>query len=154
MIRGVLIAALLAWATGATGASAQTVAVCDWRAAARAIVEPWEANTRTFSNGKTRLALLDTVEPAAGAFHLLILSPPYNELGERQCRMISHDGTMGFAEMAFGALSAGYDPARGLLFDIPVRHVDAATGGITGGWLGLEVNQATGAIATRMGPAD
>lgn len=133
---------------------AQTVADCDWRASAQAIVEPWDANTRTFSNGKTRLALLDTVEPAAGAFHLLILSPPYNELGERQCRVISHSGTMGFAGMTFGELSAGYDPARGLLFDLPVRYFDPAIGDITGGWLSFEVNQATGAILTGMGPAD
>lgn len=133
---------------------AQSVADCDWRASAQAVVEPWEDNTRTFANGQTRLALLDTVEPAAGAFHLLILSPPLNELGERQCRVLSYDGTMGFAGMAFGELSAGYDPARGLLFDIPVSYFDPTLGDTTGGWLSFEVNQATGQILANIGPAD
>lgn len=148
---GLLIAALL---TPGTDAAAQEVADCDWRASAQAIVEPWDANTRTFSNGKTRLALRDTVEPAAGAFHLPILSPPYSELGERQCRVIALDGIIGFAGMTFSALIAGYDPARGLLFDIPVRYVDPAKRDIASGWLGFEVNQASGAILTGMGPAD
>lgn len=147
---------LLAMAMGLIGgaAAAQTISECDWRASAQAIAEPWEESTRTFSNGKTRLALLDTIEPAAGSFHMLILSPPYDELGGRQCRVISYDGSIGFAGMTFQALSADYDPSRGLLFDIPIRYFDPAFNDVTGGWLSFELNQATGAIKAGIGPAD
>ncbi|MDG4951587.1 hypothetical protein NLM59_11715, partial [Weeksellaceae bacterium KMM 9724] len=73
-------------------------------ASAGNIVEPWEDNTRTFSNGKTRLALLDTIEPAAGSFHVLVLSLPLNELGDRQCRTIGMGGGIGFSGADFSTL--------------------------------------------------
>lgn len=126
-------------------AAAQDVQECDWQASARAIAEPWETNTRTFSNGKTRLALLDTVEPAAGAFWLLILSPPYSELGDRQCRVIGRNG-MGFAGMDFASLSASYDPARGLTFLVPVQ-IYGSPDYVTA-TLSVTLNQATGQIVT------
>lgn len=147
-------AAVVSLALLASGASAQTVGDCDWRASAQAIAEPWQDNTRTFSNGKTRLTLTDTIEPGAGAFHLVILSPPYSELGDRQCRVLSYDGSIGFAGVAFQELSADYDPARGLLFDVPVQYYDAALGDTTGGWLSFELNQASGAISAYIGPAE
>ncbi|KMW60549.1 hypothetical protein AIOL_000711 [Candidatus Rhodobacter oscarellae] len=41
---------------------------CDaYQASALALPEPWEAHTRTYSNGAIRVALLDLIEPAAGA---------------------------------------------------------------------------------------
>ena len=126
--------------------AAQEVAECDWRASAQSIAEPWEANTRTFANGAVRLALLDTVEPAAGAFHLLILSPPYGETGERQCRVISREGTMGYASLDFAALEAGYDPAKGLTFTLPgVLYLpeESFSNSLR---LTLTLNQATGEI--------
>ena len=89
----------------ATPAAAQEAVPCDWAARADGIVEPWEDNTATFANGAVRLALIDTVEPAAGAFHLLILSPPLGELGERQCRTLGIGG-MGFAGLDFASLQA------------------------------------------------
>ncbi len=46
--------------------AAQTVGDCDtWQTSARNLAEPWEANSRTFANGDIRVALLDTIEPAA-----------------------------------------------------------------------------------------
>ncbi|CAN0606350.1 unnamed protein product, partial [Ectocarpus sp. 12 AP-2014] len=77
---------------------AQSVGDCDWRASAQALVEPWDApeNTRTFANGDVRLAIIDTIEPAAGAFHLIILSPPYDEVGGRQCQVVSTNSSVGF----------------------------------------------------------
>lgn len=122
-----------------------TVQDCDWQASARNIVEPWEAHSRTFSNGKTRLALMDTIEPAAGWAWMLVLSPPYSELGDRQCKVIGLNG-MGFAGMEFGALTADYDPATGLTFTVPVSVYDPATAMPGAATLRFTLNQATGAI--------
>lgn len=138
----------------ATPLAAQSVSDCDWRASAQAVAEPWEQNTRTFSNGKTRLVLTDTIEPAAGAYHVVIMSPPYGETGERQCRVVSYDGSVGFSGVEFSALSAGYDPAKGLLFDVPVQYYDPNFGDFSYGWLSLIVNQATGQIDAWVGGAE
>jgi len=127
-------------------AVAQSVNECDWISNAANLVEPWDENTRTFSNGKTRLALLDTVEPAAGAFHIVVLSPPYNEVGRRQCRIVSSSSGIGFSGIAFDGLDANYDPSIGLMFNIPVQQYDPSTGGGTDAMLYIQLNQATGAI--------
>jgi len=141
-----MIRLLPALILAAAPAVAQEVTDCDWRASAQAIAEPWADNTRTFSNGKTRLALLDTVEPAAGSQHLLFLSPPYGELGERQCRVVSLSGGIGFLEILFHELAADYDPATGLSFSVPVHLYDPDTGTARAGFSVLRVtlNQATG----------
>ncbi len=120
---------------------------CDWQASARNIPEPWEAHTRTFSNGKVRLAMLDTIEPAAGWAYLLILSPPFGELGDRQCRLIGSNG-MGFSGMRFDALSADYDPAQGLIFTLPVQMYDFQTSQPYERPIRIILNQATGQIDT------
>ena len=112
---------------------------CDWQASAWNIVEPWEANTRTFSEGKTRLAMLDTVEPAAGWAYVLVLSPPYSELGDRQCKVIGLNG-MGFAGMDFQSLTASYNPATGLRFVLPVDVDDFDTGMPAPATLGFTLN--------------
>ena len=124
---------------------AQTVADCDWRARADAIVEPWQANTRSYANGDVRVALLDAIEPAAGALHLLVISPPRDELGARQCRVVSLDGSMGFAGMLFEDGAASYDPAQGLLLSYDVQRL-AGDGGFVPDVLSVVINQATGAI--------
>lgn len=133
----------LALAVPAIQAAAQDVFDCDWQASARNIPEPWEAHSRSFSNGQTRLALLDTIEPAAGAFWLLVLSPPYSELGDRQCRVVGHAG-MGFSGLDFARLKAGYDPARGLTFTLPGQIFE--DGGFAAVTVSVTLNQATGAI--------
>ena len=70
----------LAFAAAMAGpAVAQQVRDCDWLASAWNLAEPWEENTRTFANGAVRLALLDAIEPGAVPFHLLVLSPPWDE---------------------------------------------------------------------------
>ncbi len=129
---------------------AQSVGPCDWQAAAQALVEPWEENTRLFANGEVRLAALDTIELAIAAAYLLVLSPPRAELGERQCKVVGFTDQMGFTAIHFGDLSAGYDPAKGLLFDVPVRIGDAETGFANSAMLSLTLNQATGAITTAL----
>lgn len=126
-------------------AAAQDVAKCDWRGAAQAIAEPWENNTATFANGAIRLAVMDLQEPAAGAMHLLILSPPHTELGERQCRVVSADGSFGFAGLSLVGATTSYDPAAGLTVSLPAKRWSA--GDIfTDTWLHVTVNQASGAI--------
>ncbi len=129
---------------------AQSVSLCDWQASAQALVEPWEQNTRLFANGDVRLAAIDTVEPAAGAAYLLVLSPPRNELGERQCRVVGFDEQLGFAAIYFEGLVADYDPAVGLLFDVPVQIVTADQSFSNGGMLSLTLNQSTGEMTTKM----
>lgn len=138
----------------AVPACAQTVTSCDrWEARADNLAEPWEEMSRTFANGAVRIAVLDGVEPAAGALHLLILSPPYSELGERQCAMISYRGN-GFAGIDFAALTAAYDPETGLGFDVPVRIYDADSADFLPVGLGFTLNQATGQIGARIYPVD
>lgn len=144
--------ALLALAVTALSstAMAQSVGDCDWRASAQNIVEPWEQNSRRFANGNVRLALLDTVEPAAASAHLLVISPPYGETGEPQCKVISLDGTLGFAGLDFSALKAAYDPSVGLIFSLPGMLYLPEKGFSNSLILNFTLNQATGEIATRM----
>jgi hypothetical protein len=129
----------------ATLSHAQEAVDCDWPARADAIVEPWEDYSRTFANGDVRLALLDTVEPAAAAFHILILSPPYDEIGARQCRTLGMGGA-GFAGVTFEALDAAYDPSVGLIFEVPVSTFDGNSGDFETNALLFTLNQATGQI--------
>jgi hypothetical protein len=133
-------------------AQAQEVGECDWRASAAALGEPWEENSRTFASGAVRLALLDTVEPAAGALHMLVLSPPYDELGTRQCRVVSHQGGIGFAGLEFDMLEASYDAAIGLIFQVPVTTMVPEDGSFAAGILTFTLNQATGDIFAELAP--
>ncbi|WP_152497376.1 hypothetical protein [Roseovarius sp. THAF8] len=129
-------------------ALAQEVASCDWRSSAASIVEPWEEYSRTFSDGKVRIALMDTLEPAASAVHILILSPPYDELGARQCRVLSHHATSGFSNADFWTLDPTYDPAVGLIFEIAVEIMGAI--GPEDRTLRFTLNQATGGIGASL----
>jgi len=125
-------------------AAAQTAVACDWRARASALAEPWSENTATFANGKVRLALLDTGEPVSGAYHILILSPPYGELGDRQCRALSLGKEIGFAGLDFSTLESAYDPATGLIFTMDAKRYDG--GAFLPARLRFTLNQATGQI--------
>jgi hypothetical protein len=125
--------------------AAQTVSDCDWRASARAIAEPWEEATARFANGAIRLAVLDVIEPAAGAFHLLVLSPPYDELGSRQCRVVSLENMLGFAGLSLQGAKASYDPARGLSVRMNATRW-AAGDRFFDTSLTVTINQATGSV--------
>ena len=134
---------------------AQTVGPCEgWTVSAENLAEPWAENTRVFANGAVRLAVLDTVEPAAGSYHLMVLSPPEDELGLRQCRLVSAEGGMGFAGVLFSELTAAYDPATGLGLDLPVVLYIPDLDHFQPVGLGLTINQATGAIEARIYPVD
>ena len=132
--------------------AAQSLIGCDgWQGHAQSIHEPWEDHTRTFSNGKIRVALLDTVEPANGAFYLLILTPPYNELGDRTCEIVGEDGgSQGFNSLDFSQLTADYDPAIGLTLRLPVSRYLWASSESINALLAVTINQATGDIFPRV----
>ncbi|MDQ2095845.1 hypothetical protein [Rhodalgimonas zhirmunskyi] len=128
-------------------AAAQSVSECDWRASAANMIEPWEKNTLSYSNGAVRVAALDTIDPAATPIHLLVLSPPADELGARQCRIISSEGGQGFAFLDMSEFRAAYDPAKGLMFDVPVGIYIAEGHTVVRGLI-VTLNQATGGIET------
>ena len=137
----VLAAALLL----ASPAVAQEVRECDWQSDAQNLMEPWEENTRTFANGAIRVAAIDTVEPALGWAYLLILSPPYDELGLRQCRIVAFNDYMGFAGIDFSTLHAVYDQGEGLRLTLDVQwSPDGNT--LETESLSMIINQQTGAI--------
>ncbi len=140
--------ALIATFLVATPLVAQTARDCDgWQGHARNIAEPWESHIRTFANNRIRVALLDTIEPAAGAFYILVLSPPYGELGDRACVVVGdHDGGIGFAGITFEELGASYDPARGLTLTAPVTRYQPETAGFDSGILSILINQSTGQV--------
>lgn len=139
-----LLALLLV--VNATAAVAQAAYPCDWEARADAIVEPWEENSATFANGAVRVALLDVAEPAAAAFFLLILHPPHNELGLRQCTVVGLDEGLGYAAIFFDKLKAGYDPAQGLTFDVPAIIYLPEQSFQNSALLHITVNQAAGDV--------
>lgn len=134
----------------AVQATAQEVSECDWRARADAIVEPWEDFSKTYANGKIRVALIDTIEPGAAAMNLLVLSPPYDELGGRQCRIVGFDQGMGFAGLDFGRIGASYDPATGLTVSLPGTIFLPEDGFSNSVLLHVTINQATGDVTARM----
>ncbi|AJE45320.1 hypothetical protein [Celeribacter indicus] len=129
--------------------AAQSVIDCGSQSHARNLVEPWEETTRTFANGEVRVTLLDTVEPAGSPFYLLLLSPPRDELGGRQCRVIADrpDGA-GFWSLGFAELEAEYDPARGLVFTLPAGRIPEGAADPAPGRLTVVLNQSTGEIDT------
>ena len=122
---------------------------CDWRTSARNIPEPWEDHSRTFSNGAVRLTLLDTLEPAAAAFYLMLLSPPYSELGDRQCVVIGLPD-MGFSSVDITGLTADYDPAQGLILTLPVGRWVPDADAFLNETLHVTLNQSTGAVDTTL----
>lgn len=113
----------------------------DWRANAAYIAEPWFENTVTFGNGTTRIAVVDTVEPAAAAYNLLILSPPYGETGERQCRLLT-----GFSGLSLEGMQSGYDPSIGIYLTLTARVYLDYEGEFANAQVDVRINQATGDI--------
>ena len=140
-------AAVVVLAVSAFPAEAVTVQPCTELASVLSIAEPWEANTRTFANGEIRVVVLDTIEPAAAAFHLVILHPPRDELGGPMCSMVSASDGMGFGGMDLRPVVASYDPARGLTVALPISQYDPeAADFYTDKLLSVTINQATGQV--------
>ncbi|MCZ0962792.1 hypothetical protein [Paracoccus benzoatiresistens] len=146
MIRHALVLSVLA-----APAAAQQVLPCD-NAPAESIAEPWEANTASYAEGQVRIAVLDMVEPAGGALKLLVISPPRDEVGYRQCRVIQSDRGIGFYDLDFAKRRASYDPQKGLTLTMPAQHY--LPGNPEAGWfqLSLSINQQTGDITVQDQP--
>lgn len=143
------LAAALTLLAGAAQAQQVGVTPCGDGDRVDTISEPWEQNTATYANGAVRLALLDMVEPAGGPWKLAVISPPRDELGLRQCRVIGADG-IGFYGLDFAARRADYDPLRGLVVTMPAsRFTDLAPEGESY-TLVVTINQQTGEIATEV----
>ncbi len=143
--------AVLLSVMAASPVASQQVGPCnDGRSGAHALVEPWEQSTRLFANGAVRLAITDITEPAAGSFFLMILSPPLDELGLRQCRLVRASDGVGFAGLTLDGIVATYDPAAGLRFVLPARRYVPESGDFTDATLAVTLNQATGAIRARL----
>ncbi len=133
-------------------AGAQTVSPCDGESLDPAmIVEPWEDQIASYGDGGIRVVLLDSYEPAAVPFRLMVLAPPADESGARRCHMIS-DGASGFSAVDFAARTSSYDPAKGLTLRFPVSTYDQALAAPRPGHLSVTINQASGEIAARMEP--
>jgi len=137
----------LFWALCAAPAAAQVAVPCDWVARADSIVEPWEENSRTFANGEVRVALLDIIEPAAASYFLLLLHPPYGEMGERVCTVVGLDEGLGYAGMFFEDIDADYDPATGLTIKVPAVIYLPEQSFQNSALLSVTINQATGEVS-------
>ena len=81
--------------------------------------------------------------------HLFILSPPLNELGLPQCRVVSMSGTMGFSYLGLDEARAAYDPAEGLAITLLAERWLSASDSYEPGELTVTINQQTGSIVPR-----
>ncbi len=105
-------------------ANAQQVQPCfekdsiPYRASALAIAEPWEENTRSFADGQVRIAVMDTGEPAFGAYYLMVMYGSGNESELRACDLVSQ-GELGFVGMTLNGMEAGYKAGLGLVLQVP-----------------------------------
>jgi len=105
--------------------AAQQVQPCEsggvfpYETTALAIAEPWEANTRSFSEGQVRLTVMDTYEPALGALYLMVIFEPLDRAADfRTCVLVSN-GFMGFPNMTLDGLQARELEGQGMMFLVP-----------------------------------
>lgn len=130
---------LAALACLALPAGAQQVSGCDtWQANARNV--DWSDPMRSFANGAIRLITLDTGEPAAAAFHIMVTYPDPEEMW-LDCRLVSLGGGLGFASISLARADASYDPARGLSIAVPGRSPEGEALVIA-----FTINRATGEV--------
>lgn len=142
-----LIAAALALVPAAALAEPAFVRDCSERDTIETLAEPWEASTATLAKGAVRVAVIDRGEPAVAAMELLVLTPPVDQSGYRRCRVVGTARGAGFASMNFAERGTAYDPARGLLIDMPVEISDPSTDVLVARQLTVAIRQDTGAVA-------
>ena len=135
----------------ASPAVAQEIGTCDdYRSSVAMLAEPWEENTKVFGEGEVRLAVIDTFEPAAGAFHLVILSPPYDEAGFGQCALVTSDTGTGFAGLNIAGITSTGDMATGLAFTMPATRWISDSDTFVDAVLNVTLNPTTGAIVAKL----
>jgi hypothetical protein len=122
-------AVLLAMAVPAAAGGLKAINCADDESTsnARNIATPWEKNTRLFSNGAVRLALLDTGgEPVCCSQHLLALYPGGGDPdvgldAYNNCSIVNPADQSGFVQIDFAKIAASYDPKKGLLVTVPYQ---------------------------------
>ncbi|NDV02114.1 hypothetical protein [Pseudoroseicyclus tamaricis] len=147
---GLVALALLAAPAGAHALGAEP---CGGRVGIDDLVEPWAETSATFAEGEVRVALIDFVEPAGGPFHLALITPPRDELGLRQCLLITREGALGWWSLDFETLEAVYDPATGLTFTIEGATPLPDESAFPPVRVTVTLNQATGQITVTEEPA-
>ena len=146
-----LCAALLA-----SMASAQQVQPCfdgaeiPYRASAVAIAEPWEENTRSFADGQVRIAVMDTWEPAYGAYYLMVMYWSDSEAELRICDLVSQ-GEIGFVGMTLEGMEASYSQGVGLQLRVPTTFYNPEEDEFEAGVIEVVIDRAANHVsATRM----
>ena len=131
-------------------AEAQQVRPCfegqniPYQVSAAAVAEPWEANTRSFADGDIRITVMDTFEPALGAFHLMVLF--WGNEDFRECRLVSH-AELGFVRMTLDGMTSTYDAKRGLVLSLPTEFFNPAEGVKESGSLEVVINRQTAEVS-------
>lgn len=111
------------------------------------IAAPEDVNIRHFANGAVMLAIVDDGrDDVATALSVLILSPPLDAHGVRQCQRVSVTETDGYAVLVLDTAVAAYDPARGLTVQLPGLFVPTPDSFGDAILLAVTINQATGLI--------
>ena len=149
MVRLILAAmTLMALAAPASALSIRDCSDDQATASAWNLAEPWEKNTKLFSKGDIRVALVDTGgEPVCCSMHLLILSPNKDEQAEyRSCHLVSDHEGLGFVAIDFASLSASYDPKKGLLISFPYALYNDEGGPQKQGVGKVRINSADGTV--------
>jgi len=149
MLRLVVLCLVLALPSLAV---AQVVTDCEPSLAqARSIAEPWEDNILSLANGDVRLAVIDAIEPGAVPFHLMVLTPPYDELGARLCWVVSLDAQgFGFSALTLAGLLKDSDSAGRLVLTLQAARWNDSTGGPDPALLHIVIDPQTGEVSARL----
>jgi len=131
-------------------AEAQQVRPCfegqniPYQVSAAVVAEPWEANTRSFADGDIRIVVMDTYEPALGAYYLMVLF--WGNEDFRECRLVSH-AEVGFVGMTLDGMTSAYDATRGLVLRVPTDFYNPAEGMKESGSLEVVINRQTAEVS-------
>lgn len=138
----------------ALGAPLQAQVVWDCApdlAQARNIAEPWEQNTLTLADGEVRLAVIDAIEPGAVPFHLMVLTPPYDEHGARRCHLVSATADVfGFSALTLDGIVVRALPDGTLDLDLGAGIWNDSDGSVAPARLHLTLDPARGTLSARM----
>ncbi len=85
------------------------------------MVEPWAENTRTYRQGKVRVALLSRGEHKNGAFYLLVLTELGEGKGTRACWVVGHQPWEGYEAIDFQGIAPYHNGANELILTFPVQ---------------------------------
>ena len=137
-----LVASAVAPAT-AQVTDAEVLPCEGWQASVGNLIEPLEATTRSFAEGRIRVLLLGHGEPACCGTWIAVLHPTPE--GFPSCALILRPGRQGWADAGFDGEST-YDPATGLSVPITVRAYDPSGTSPEVGRLTLTVDQGRGRV--------